>query len=137
MTGLTKRGEQEVLYERKGNVADKNGRTMKRPWARQALLVALSAETLDGSGRKTKKLRIIIDRLVNAAMSGEPWAIKEVLDRVDGKATQLLGSDPDNPLPEGQSVGTLIVEYVKAGEYDGVKPFAPPPEDVKEAAAAE
>ena len=31
-------------------------------------------------------------------------AIKELFDRGFGKASQLLGSDPDNPLPAGVSV---------------------------------
>lgn len=89
-------------------------RRMKRPWAREQLLIALSAETIDAKGRKTKKLRVILERLVSAAMDGEQWAIQEVLNRVDGKPAQLLGSDPNNPLPNsgGLTIGKLIVEYV-------------------------
>lgn len=36
----------------------------------------------------SRKLRTIADKLVKAAEDGEPWAIKEVIDRVDGKAVQ-------------------------------------------------
>lgn len=99
-------------------------RRMKRPWAREQILIALSAETLDAKGRKTKKLRIIIDRLLNAAMAGEQWAIQEVLNRVDGKPSQLLGSDPNNPLPGGAgglTIGKLIVEYVDAPESQTIE----------------
>ena len=125
MTGLLKRTENEKLYERKGNVADKNGRNMKRPWAKQAILVALSADVLDGQGRKTKKLRIIIDRLINAAMSGEPWAIQEVLNRVDGKPTTMIGGDPENPLMPAGGLGKFIVEYVDAPLEDAPVDITP------------
>jgi hypothetical protein len=43
-----------------------------------------------------KTLRKITDTLVKAAMDGEPWAVKEVMDRVDGKpiqATEISGVD--------------------------------------------
>lgn len=33
-------------------------------------------------------LRLIADKLVEEALNGESWAIKEVIDRVDGKAVQ-------------------------------------------------
>ena len=34
------------------------------------------------------KLRMIARKLVEAAQDGEPWAVKEIRDRVDGKAIQ-------------------------------------------------
>lgn len=34
------------------------------------------------------KLRKIANKLVQAAEEGEAWAIKEIMDRVDGKAVQ-------------------------------------------------
>jgi len=43
-----------------------------------------------------KTLRKITDTLVKAAMDGEPWAVKEVMDRIDGKpvnTTELSGTD--------------------------------------------
>lgn len=43
-----------------------------------------------------KKLRSITDKLVKAAESGEPWAVKEIMDRMDGKpvqATEITGAD--------------------------------------------
>lgn len=36
----------------------------------------------------SRKLRNIADKLVAAAEQGEPWAVKEIMDRVDGKAVQ-------------------------------------------------
>jgi hypothetical protein len=35
------------------------------------------------------KLRKIARKLVEAAQDGEPWAVKEIMDRVDGKAIQV------------------------------------------------
>ncbi len=65
---------------------------------RDALMVALQREAEDADGRKTRKLYIIADRLVEKAMQGEIAAIKEIADRVDGKATQPLAADKDAAL---------------------------------------
>ncbi len=34
------------------------------------------------------KLEKIVETLVQEAQNGEPWAVKEIMDRVDGKAVQ-------------------------------------------------
>ena len=42
------------------------------------------------------KLRMIAEKLVEAAEEGEPWAVKEIMDRMDGKsvqATEISGPD--------------------------------------------
>jgi len=44
-------------------------------------------------------LRRIADKLVEKAIDGEPWAVKEIMDRVDGKAiqaTEISGADGDD-----------------------------------------
>lgn len=44
-------------------------------------------------------LRLIADKLVEEALNGESWAIKEVIDRVDGKAiqaTEISGSEGED-----------------------------------------
>jgi len=42
------------------------------------------------------KLRQVTEKLVDAAVEGEPWAVKEVIDRMDGKAVQATEiSGPD------------------------------------------
>jgi len=38
------------------------------------------------------KLRSIADKLVECAVSGEPWAIKEIADRLDGKPVQSVAA---------------------------------------------
>jgi hypothetical protein len=56
----------------------------------------------------SRKLRTIADKLVDAAEQGEPWAIKEVIDRVDGKAvqaTEISGID-------GDAVELKLIEFV-------------------------
>jgi hypothetical protein len=43
-----------------------------------------------------KKLRSIVEGLIEAADAREPWAVKEIMDRMDGKAiqsTELTGPD--------------------------------------------
>jgi glycerol-3-phosphate cytidylyltransferase-like family protein len=35
------------------------------------------------------KLRQVSEKLVDAAIEGEPWAVKEVIDRMDGKAVAI------------------------------------------------
>jgi len=35
------------------------------------------------------KLRKVSEKLVDAAIEGEPWAVKEVIDRMDGKAVAI------------------------------------------------
>jgi hypothetical protein len=44
-------------------------------------------------------LRRIADKLVEKAIDGEPWAVKEIMDRVDGKAiqaTEISGTDGED-----------------------------------------
>jgi len=53
-------------------------------------------------------LRRIADKLVEKAIEGEPWAVKEIMDRVDGKAvqtTEVSGID-------GEAMELKIIEFV-------------------------
>lgn len=65
---------------------------------RDALMVALNREAVDADGQKTKKLNIIAAKLVELAVGGDIQAIKEISDRVDGKPSQAIVGDPDQPL---------------------------------------
>jgi len=71
----------EVASTNKGGapVGNQNGKKGKLFY--NQLRVALVQED-------SRKLRTIAEKLVKAAEQGEPWAIKEVIDRVDGKAVQ-------------------------------------------------
>ncbi|MBI3678093.1 MAG: hypothetical protein HY243_15905 [Proteobacteria bacterium] len=55
---------------------------------RDAILFALNREAEDASGAPATKLSLIADRLVDKAVDGDMAAIKEVLDRTDGKTVQ-------------------------------------------------
>lgn len=68
---------------------------------RDALMIALKREAKDDKGKKTTKLANIARKLVDLAEAGDVQAIKEVADRVDGKATQ--------PLEHG---GTMLEQWL-------------------------
>jgi hypothetical protein len=57
---------------------------------RDAIMVALKREATGADGQPTRKLYLIADKLVDLAVSGDMAAIKEVNDRVDGKAVQAI-----------------------------------------------
>lgn len=65
---------------------------------RDAIMVALNREAAVADGQPTRKLYLIADKLVDLAIGGDMQAIKEVNDRVDGRAPQTLAGDPENPL---------------------------------------
>jgi hypothetical protein len=67
-----------------GNPAGGPGRPKEKPFA-DALRIALTEEC---PVTQKRKLRAIADKLVDAALVGEAWAIKEVMDRIDGKPVQ-------------------------------------------------
>jgi hypothetical protein len=56
----------------------------------------------------SRKLRTIAEKLVDAAEQGEPWAVKEIMDRVDGKsvqATEISGVD-------GEAIELKQIEFI-------------------------
>ena len=63
--------------------------------------------------QEPKKLTDIAEGLIEAAIAREPWAVKEIMDRVDGKAVQfqeITGAD-------GEALITSIaVNFVKPPE---------------------
>jgi hypothetical protein len=82
-----------------------------------ALRLALHREALDANGRPTKRLTLIADRLVQKAVDGDIAAIKDVFDRIDGRA-----------IPRDQAeVGGQIVFQINTGIFrdgDGALPSA-------------
>ena len=54
----------------------------------------------EGDDKKIKALGLLADRLVSKGLDGDVTAIKEIGDRLDGKAAQsvALTGDPDSPV---------------------------------------
>ncbi len=65
---------------------------------RDALMLELNADTVDDEGKKVKKYRRIAANLVKSGLDNKMDAIKEIWDRVEGKATQTIAGDPEAPL---------------------------------------
>jgi hypothetical protein len=79
----------EVSLTNKGGapIGNQNGKKGKLFY--DALRVALVQED-------RKKLRKITEKLIEAAENGDAWAVKEIMDRMDGKpvnTTELSGVD--------------------------------------------
>ena len=72
--------------------------------------LARSNKTVDGGLNK------VADQLVKAAQAGEPWAIKEVADRIDGKPAQtnILQGDEEKPL-----ITKVVRQVVRADNTNG------------------
>ena len=91
----------EVEPTNKGGapIGNQNGKKGKLFY--DALRIALLQED-------RKRLRNITDKLVKAAENGEPWAVKEIMDRVDGKAvqaTEISGVD-------GEAIELKQIEFI-------------------------
>jgi hypothetical protein len=65
-----------------------------------------------------RKLRNISDKLVEAAEKGEAWAIKEIMDRMDGKAVAIQEVTGPNGA-ELKTGFTLVFEEPANGNDSG------------------
>ena len=54
--------------------------------------------------QEPQRLDKIVDQLVTQAELGEAWAVKEIIDRLDGKAVQTLENGDGSPLLSGITV---------------------------------
>lgn len=52
---------------------------------RDAIMIAINREAVSADGRPTKKLHLVVEKLVDLAIEGDMGAIHEICDRVDGK----------------------------------------------------
>jgi hypothetical protein len=89
MESSTENKDLEVAPTNKGGapIGNQNGKKGKLFY--DALRVALVQED-------RKKLRKITEKLIEAAENGDAWAVKEIMDRMDGKpvnTTELSGVD--------------------------------------------
>lgn len=75
---------------------------------------------------------VIAENLIALAKAGEQWAIKEFLDRMDGKATQHIEQDVTS---NGRALGARIQFVSESSEI--VDTTAEPIEDARELEAGE
>lgn len=75
-----------------GKSGNPEGRSKSQPF-----YAALNRAIKQNDG---KKLRAAAEKLLDLAEAGEAWAVKELADRLDGKAHQAVtvAGDPENPL---------------------------------------
>jgi hypothetical protein len=91
----------------KGRAAGKS----TKPW-RDALRIAVNRD--DPNEPKRKILAALAEATVKAALAGDIQAIKEVADRLDGKAAQpVIGDDESDPV----TVRTIITGVPRAGDH--------------------
>ena len=72
---------------------------------RQKKFLAALNRALDSEDGK--RLRAAAEKLLDLAASGEAWAIKELADRLDGKAHQQIIATDD----EGRSIAIAVIAY--------------------------
>ncbi len=73
-----------------------------KPW-KDALRRALARK----SGSVNKGLNYIADQVLDAAIKGDVWAIREVSERMDGKAAQeqiLTGDEEGGPIKHSMKI---------------------------------
>ena len=60
-----------------------------------------------------ERIEKIVNMLIEQAEAGEPWAVKELIDRVDGKPAQsIIGGDDDDPAI--RTVSEILIRAVDA-----------------------
>lgn len=74
------------------------GRPPKEKSFANMLRIAISEAVMGEDGTSKPKLRMVAEMLVTKALEGDMSAIREVADRLDGKAAQAVEiSTPDAP----------------------------------------
>ena len=63
-----------------------------------AIRVALKREAVGADGKPTRKLNVIAEKLVDEAAAGNMTAIKEVMDRTEGRPNQSVSIEPGESL---------------------------------------
>jgi hypothetical protein len=66
---------------------------------------------------RIKAIDELADKLIDQCFTGDMVAIKELGDRLDGKAVQILGGDDDNP---------IVIREITIRAVDAVADRSPP-----------
>ena len=94
--------EEKSNNSRGGQPGNKNG-TKNKPFL-DALRRSIA--------QNPQKLRNAADKVLEKAEEGEPWAVKEIMDRIDGKALQATSIEN----PDGIAITGIQVTFVRPGE---------------------
>ena len=87
-----------------------SGRRQEKPF-RDALRMEIAE-----AGGRPQALREIALKLIDEAMNGESWAVKEFADRIDGKVPQaVVGDDESDPI---RMVARVVREIVRPNSQD-------------------
>lgn len=85
-----------------------SGNPAGRPVAGKAFADMLRVAVNEAHGDGGTKLRALADRLVAEALAGNVQAIREIADRLDGKATQAL----EHLGPDGMAPESIVIRIV-------------------------
>jgi Family of unknown function (DUF5681) len=86
------------------------------------------AEPVDKNDPKSvRKLRRIAEKLAECALNGEPWAISQVADRIDGKATAEIQTEPMHRYVVEMPPELSREEWIQ--KYSPAPPITPSPVD--------
>lgn len=73
-----------------------------------AIRIALKREAKDADGKPTRKLNLVATKLVDLAVDGDIQAIKEICDRIDGKAMQGIEMSSKDGTPLVPAINVTI-----------------------------
>jgi hypothetical protein len=90
--------ELDTMTWKTGQSGNPTGRPVNKPFL-DALNRAIAQDD-------AKKLRAVAEKLLEKAADGQRWAIRELADRLDGKAHQSIGG------PEGGAVLAVIERVI-------------------------
>lgn len=96
----------------KGQSGNPHGANSKK-MMRDALNLALSEKV-----KGVKKLRLVAEKLVQKALEGDTVAIKEVMDRMDGKAVQQVDMNIRDQIAEeatDDALNAIIQHHTRRG----------------------
>jgi len=100
-------------------MAGAGGRPPKEKSFANMLRIAISEATVDEHGVSKPKLRAVAEMLVTKALEGDMAAIREVADRLDGKAAQAVEiSTPDGPSRLTDAELELIATASSSGAFE-------------------
>lgn len=99
---------------KKGQSGNPGGRVARKdkPFL-DALMIVLNREHKDDA-EKRKKLYVIAEKLADAALAGESWAIQQVADRIDGKPSQEVNATIEDRSPFVTMTDDELSKYVAA-----------------------